>query len=197
MRIHGVILAGGGARRMGGQDKALLYLGHRTLVSRVLERLEPQVDAVALSANGTPDRFEDLGIPVLPDDGSRGPLSGILAAMIWAAESGASHVASVAVDTPFFPCDLVPRLCLAAEASLHGLAIASGDGRDHPTFGLWPVSMIAELDRYLQTAPSARMSGFLDPAGATRAVFDDPDAFLNINTSDDLARANVVLGDPA
>jgi molybdenum cofactor guanylyltransferase len=192
MRIHGVILAGGTARRLGRQDKALLDLGGRSLVQRVLARIEPQVDAVALSANGPPQRFSDLGLPVLADagpNGSLGPLSGIHAAMVWAAGCGASHVVSVAVDTPFFPCDLVPRLCLAAEAAPQGLAIAAGGGRDHPTFGLWPVALIADLERYLATAPKARMLGFLDALAAARAMFDDPDAFLNINTADDLERA--------
>ena len=42
MKIAGVILAGGLARRMGGGDKALLQLGGETLLARVIARRRPQ-----------------------------------------------------------------------------------------------------------------------------------------------------------
>lgn len=181
---------------MGGTDKALVTLHGQTLVARVVARFAPQVDALVLSANGLPDRFSSLGLPVLADDsaqGSRGPLSGIRAAMVWSAGQGGTHVASAAVDTPFLPCDLVPRLCLAAENTSAGFAIAVCDGRDHPTFGLWPVSLLGALDHYLAAEASARMLGFVDANGAARAVFPDAGAFRNINSPADLAEAETYL----
>lgn len=63
----GVILAGGQATRMGGGDKGLLALGDGVILDHVLARLGPQVGAVALNANGAPDRFAGFGLPVLPD----------------------------------------------------------------------------------------------------------------------------------
>ncbi len=192
LRIFGVILAGGTGRRMGGGDKALMGLGGIPLVQRAKERLAPQVDAVALSANGGADRFDFLGLPVLGDDPvitSRGPLSGVLAALEWAGASRATHVVSVAVDTPFFPCDLVPQLYLAAEGSPSRLAIARSAGRDHPTFGLWPVALLADLRTYLAQASSARVLDFADQHRAARADFPDPMMFTNLNTLQDLAEA--------
>jgi molybdenum cofactor guanylyltransferase len=126
---------------------------------------------------------------VLADETSRGPLSGVLAGLDWAAAKGATHVVSAAVDTPFFPCDLVPQLCLAAEGHAASLAIARAGGRDHPTFGLWPVSLREDLRRYLEKAASARVLGFVDHHQAARADFADPDAFANLNTPDDLDAA--------
>ncbi len=189
MHIFGVILAGGSGLRMGGADKALLMLGDKRLVDHVIARLEPQVEALMISANGAPDRFAQTGLPVLADDIPRGPLSGILASLDWAARAGATHVVSAAVDTPFLPCDLVPQLCLAAEAHGDGFAIAQAGGRDHPTFGLWPVSLCADLRTYLRDAPSARVLAFADSHGAARAQFPDADAFANLNTPTDLADA--------
>ncbi|MEL6210433.1 MAG: NTP transferase domain-containing protein, partial [Pseudomonadota bacterium] len=58
MRIAGVILAGGLARRMGGGDKALLALAGRPLLAHVIDRLAPQVERLALNANGDPARFD-------------------------------------------------------------------------------------------------------------------------------------------
>ena len=56
-RIAGVILAGGLARRMGGGDKGELLLGGRSILAHVIERLRPQVEALAINANGDPERF--------------------------------------------------------------------------------------------------------------------------------------------
>ena len=61
----GIILAGGQARRMGGGDKGLLDLGGRSLLDRVIERIEGQVGGLALNANGDPARFAGFGLPVL------------------------------------------------------------------------------------------------------------------------------------
>lgn len=62
-----VILAGGLARRMGGGDKGLRLLGGRPILDRVIDRLAPQVGALALNANGDPSRLAGYGLPVLPD----------------------------------------------------------------------------------------------------------------------------------
>ena len=63
----GVILAGGLATRMGGGDKGRLTLGGQSLLTRVIDRLSPQVADLALNANGDPARFADTGLPVLAD----------------------------------------------------------------------------------------------------------------------------------
>lgn len=49
--ISGVILAGGRATRMGGEDKGLVSISGIALYQYVLARLRPQVASVAISAN--------------------------------------------------------------------------------------------------------------------------------------------------
>ena len=191
MRIFGVILAGGQGRRMGGADKATLRLAGRSLAAHAVDRLEPQVDRLAISANGDPARLSALGLPVLPDADSQGPLSGVLAALNWAAPLGATHVVTVAVDTPFFPGDLVPRLLLAADPS--GLALARSGGNDHPTFGIWPVAVREALSAFLGSGAKASVRAFADAHGAGRADFPEDGAFLNLNTPDDLSRAEALI----
>ena len=192
LRIFGVILAGGAARRMGGQDKALLTLGGQSLLAHVQARFAPQVERLAISANGDAARFGGNG-PVLADTASQGPLSGLLAALDWAAPLGATAVASVAVDTPFLPADLVPRLCLAAESSASGVAIAASGGVDHPTFGLWPVGLRADLRRFLASGVKTRVMDFARNHGAVQADFANDGAFANLNTPEDLAAAEALL----
>ncbi|WP_306044769.1 molybdenum cofactor guanylyltransferase MobA [Nioella sp. MMSF_3534] len=191
----GVILAGGQATRMGGGDKGRLLLGGRSLLSRVIERIEPQVAALALNANGDPSRFADLGLPVLPDPvtGYPGPLAGVLAGMDWAASQGADHVVTVAADTPFLPEDLVPRLLLAAESGAP-IVLASSvvEGREtrHPTFGLWSVSLRKALRAALERG-ERKVGLWAEQQGAVLARFPSGpvDPFFNINTPEELARA--------
>ena len=192
MRIFGVILAGGAARRMNGANKALLMLGGQTLLSHAIARLDPQVDRLAISANVDVARIAEHGFAVLPDETPLGPLAGILAALRWAGPLGATAVVSVAVDTPFFPPDLVPRLCLAAEASPSGVAIAHSTA-DHPTFGIWPVTLAPALTAFLASGVNPRVRSFTDAQSAALANFPDDRAFDNLNTPDDLARAAASL----
>lgn len=194
MRIFGVILAGGQGRRMaGGADKALLPLAGAPLLAHVIDRLEPQVERLALSANGEAGRFAGFGLPVLPDAEAAGPLAGLLAALRWAGPLGASAVLSAPVDGPFLPPDLCPRLCLAAENAPEGLALASAGGRLHPTYGLWPVALAAPLAEFLASGVKPKVLDFARAHGAVEAVFADDGAFENLNTPDDLARAEALL----
>lgn len=195
----GVILAGGQARRMGGGDKGLLELGGQSLLAHVMDRLGPQVAGLALNANGDPARFDDLGLPVLADPvaGYPGPLAGVLAGLDWAAEKGAETIVTVAADTPFFPCDLVPRLLLASDGMSTPLALAATEeeGRvwRHPTFGLWPVALRADL-RAALTQGVRKVVIWTDRHGAAECVFPNAgDPFFNINTPEDLDRARAVL----
>ena len=192
MRIFGVILAGGEARRLGGADKAMVTLGGRPLIAHVLDRLEPQVERVLISANGDASRFTRFGCDVLADDRSQGPLSGILAALIRAADLGATHLVSTPVDTPFLPGDLVPRLLLAAESSRDGLALARDAAGDHPATAIWPVGLASAVAAFLQSG-EAKVTRFTAAQGASFADFPDPRAFMNLNTPEDLARAEAML----
>ena len=190
----GVILAGGQATRMGGGDKGLLPLGDGTIMSHVIARLEPQVAGLALNANGDPARFAHLNLPVVADsiDGFAGPLSGVLAGLDWAATQGATHIVTAAADTPFFPCDLVPQLLQAAEATETGIALArTADGR-HPTFGLWPTALRDDLRQALQDG-LRKVVLWTDKHGAATAHFPDDAAFFNVNTPEDLVKAGTML----
>jgi molybdopterin-guanine dinucleotide biosynthesis protein A len=191
LRIFGVILAGGESRRM-GSEKAFLALAGRPLLAHVLDRLEPQVERVLISANGDPARFAGFGCEIVADAAPQGPLSGVLAALSRAANLGATHLVSTPVDTPFLPGDLVPQLLLAAESSPSGLALARDATGDHPATAVWPVALVPALTAFLQTG-EARVTRFTAAHHATRATFPDPRAFLNLNTPEDLAQAEALL----
>jgi molybdopterin-guanine dinucleotide biosynthesis protein A len=192
----GVILCGGRSLRMGGADKGFCEIGGRALLDHVIERLGPQVSALALNANGDPARFSRFALPVVADGapGFPGPLAGVLAGMDWAAARGAARIVTAAWDTPFFPRDLARRLAAAAEEEGTPLAMAATreDGRlaRHPVFGLWDVGLREDL-RAALAAGVRKVVAWTGPIGCARAVFaaEPFDPFFNVNAPEDLETA--------
>jgi molybdopterin-guanine dinucleotide biosynthesis protein A len=192
MRVLGVILAGGEGSRLGGADKALEMIAGRTCLDRVVERLAPQVEALAMVAAGPPEAYGRFPGAVLRDAGwpaRDGPMAGVLAGLLAARDGGFEAALTVAVDTPFFPMTLRAALAGASGAA----AIAASGGRTHPVFGLWLVTL----------APAAQ--AFFDAGGrspdrfsleAGRVVIDWPtvpfDPFANLNTPDDRAALEAI-----
>jgi len=188
----GVILAGGQATRMGGGDKCLLTLGGVPILKRVLDRLEPQTDGVILNANGDAARFADYNVAVVADSitGFAGPLSGVLAGLDYAATMGHTHIITAAADTPFFPCDLTPQLLQAGETT--GLALAASPSGRQPTFGLWPVALRDDLRAALDDG-LRKVVMWTQKHNAGTAEFPDDAAFFNVNTPEDLQKAETML----
>jgi molybdenum cofactor guanylyltransferase len=151
MRLGGAILAGGEGRRMGGTDKPSLILGDRRLIDHVAARLRPQVEILAISANGDTSRFADLGLDVRADDPDRraGPLAG-LATMLdhfAAGHPGISHLLTAPADAPFLPDDLAERLADAL-SSLVGAMLS-------PETGIYPLILVMLLTMLAAVAASA------------------------------------------
>lgn len=193
-----MILAGGRSRRMGGGDKCLLQLAGQTILARVAARIRPQVAALALNANGDPARFAGYDLAVIPDDvpDYAGPLAGILAALEWSVRAmpDASHVLTVAADTPFLPNDLAARLRAAITAGA-AAAVAQSGGRVHHVVGLWPIARRDELRAMLLDEGVRRAEDWMTRAGAVPVAFDDRpvDPFFNVNTPADLDAAAAML----
>jgi molybdenum cofactor guanylyltransferase len=192
--VHGLILAGGLSRRMGGGQKALLPLGGRPIIARVLDRLAPQVRAVAINANA--DGYAGFGVPVLADTvgGFVGPLAGVLAGLDWAAEQGAAYLVTVAADTPFFPADLVAPL--NAQAAPGRVVMARSADGVQPVFALWPVALRGALEQWLRTDGSRKVQDFaagLDLRYCDFTAEGGTDPFFNVNRPEDLARAEGML----
>src|SRR6202044_634424 len=114
-------------------DLPMRQIAGRTILDRVIARLEPQCDGLILNANGDPARFAGFGLPVIADTVANfpGPLAGILAGLDWAATNRpeVAWVLSAAADCPFLPRDLVARLQQARAEQNAELAVAASDGQ--------------------------------------------------------------------
>ena len=191
----GVLLAGGLARRMGGGDKPMRQIGGRTILERVIARLQPQCDGLILNANGDPARFAAFGLPVVADSVADfpGPLAGILAALDWTAANrpGIEFILSAAADCPFLPRDLVSRLHRGRAEEKAELAVASSGGQSHPVIGLWNVALREELRHALVVEDIRKIDRWT--ARYKLATVEWPtaplDPFFNANTMDDIAEA--------
>ncbi len=194
----GVILAGGLSRRMGGGDKGLRLLAGKPILQHVIERVVPQLGRTVLNANGDPGRFAGFGLPVVPDSlpDFPGPLAGVLAGMDWARANapGASHVATVAGDSPFLPRDLVTRMgAELGPADSGGAEIVSvrSAGQDYPIVGLWPVALADDLRKAMVEEGMRKVDRWT--ARYRLAIVDFPadpvDPFFNANAPEDLGEA--------
>lgn len=197
--VCGILLAGGQSRRMGGGDKCLRALGGKTILQHVIDRVSPQVKALAINANGDPSRFAGYGLPVVADsiEGFAGPLAGVLTGMEWAADHlpDCERIATLATDAPFVPLDLVDRLETTLERSGADIAVACSGGRAHPVFALWPVSLREDL-RDAMIREEVRKVDIFTARYKLVSVYwpDEPlDPFYNVNHPEDFDRALELL----
>lgn len=183
-----VLLAGGRARRFGGRDKGLIPLNGQPLAAWVLGRLAGQVQDVVLSANRNLADYAALGPAVAADaiPGQAGPLAGIFTA---GRALASEWVLTAPCDTPFLPLDLVARLY--GQALAHGLnaVYAADEAQLHYTVMLFRRDLLADMQGF-QGIGGRKAREWLARVHAEPVLFlDDPYAFLNINSTEDLYRA--------
>ena len=189
-RITGLILAGGRGSRMGGADKGLQNHLGMPLALHALLRLAPQVGAVMINANRNLGAYESFGVPVWPDPLAdyAGPLAGFLAGL---EHCETEWLVTVPCDTPAVPEDLVARLAAGAAAADAPVALTrtleDGVAQTHPVFCLMRASLLESLVRFTQGG-GRKIDRWTTSVGAVEVPFDDPAAFFNANTPDELQR---------
>jgi len=186
--VSAVILAGGLARRFQGEDKGLIELAKRPLAAWAAERLSGKVAEVLINANRNLSRYAAMGHTIVPDylPDRPGPLAGILAAARTAQQK---WLLSVPCDVPFLPLDLVMRLHDQAEASQVRLARVADETGTHFAIMLMHRELIPDLDQFVQSGGRQVQAWQARHASETIFFTDDPYAFLNINTPDDIRKA--------
>ncbi len=192
--VTGVIQAGGKSTRMGGQPKALMELGGRRIIDRVVEVMRAVTDDLLIVTN-TFDVFATLGLPmvadVFPDHGSLGGIySGLRAA------SG-DAIFTVACDMPFLLLD-VARL-VVERASLADVVVPMSHGRFETLHACYAKSCLVPMEVNLR-AGRLKIASFFDAVRVLTisedevARFRSPDlVFMNVNTPDEMAEARARL----
>jgi molybdopterin-guanine dinucleotide biosynthesis protein A len=185
MKITGIILAGGMGRRMGGVDKGLVALGSQPMVAHVIARLDPQVDELLINANRNLEEYARYGYRVIPDSmtGYAGPLAGLQRGL---SEARNELVATVPCDSPYLPIDLVARLKAAIQTQNTDLAVAVTLGRQQPVFCLCRRTLLPHLTDFLDNG-GRKIDTWYASLTVAEVSFDaEADAFMNINTKQEL-----------
>lgn len=190
--VTAVILAGGRATRMGGEDKGLLPLAGRPMIAHIIDAIAPQVDKILISANRHLGDYAQFGLEVLADgtDTFDGPLAGIRAAML---ATSSPLLATVPCDAPFLPRDLVARLAVEKARLGTAAAVAHDGARLQPLFALLDTALLPSLTDYLARG---ERKAEIWLAGIPAAVVDFSDVawrFSNINSAADLRMAQARL----
>jgi molybdopterin-guanine dinucleotide biosynthesis protein A len=185
--VTGIVLAGGQGSRMGGVDKGLQPFRGKPMVAHAVERFAPQVDELLINANRNVEQYARFGQRVISDEiaGFAGPLAGFERGL---AHASGALVATVPCDSPFLPADLVARLRTALEDDGADLAVARTGDQAHPVFCLMRRGVHASLTAFLASG-QRKIDRWYAALGVVEVPFDDEaDAFLNINTREELAQ---------
>ncbi|HZF05697.1 MAG TPA: molybdenum cofactor guanylyltransferase [Patescibacteria group bacterium] len=196
IKITGVIQAGGRSTRMGGEPKALLELGGKRIVERVVDALGAVLDDLLVVTN-TPERYEFLHLPMVAD---RYPDGGSLGGIFTGLEAAGGDAAfTVACDMPFLSPDVV-RLVLA-RAGEADVVIPRVGGQYETMHALYAKACLGPMEARLR-AGRLKIVGFfpdvrvLEITAAAVARHRAPEvAFMNVNTPDELARARALAAE--
>lgn len=178
---------------MGGQAKALIDLGGRTIIERVVDALSP-VTGEPLIVTNTPDLYAFLRLPTVPDVyPDHGSLGGIYSGL----KAAPGDVAfTVACDMPFLHAEVV-RL-VVERASEGDVVIPRVGGQLETLHAAYAKSCLPHIEARLREG-RLKIVGFFDRvrvveiAESAVARFRDPRiAFMNVNTPEELTRARAL-----
>lgn len=183
--VTAVVLAGGRARRMGGEDKGLVSLAGRCMVEYVVDGLRPQVSALLLNANRNQQRYAAItGLRVLADEVGdfSGPLAGMASAM---AQTETPLLLSVPCDSPLLAPDLATRLRDGIETAGADIAVARDAERMQPVFAMFRTALLDDL-RAALVGGERKIDRWYASHRVVEVDFSDrAEMFLNINTPEE------------
>jgi molybdopterin-guanine dinucleotide biosynthesis protein A len=180
--ITGVVLCGGTGRRFGSAGKPLARLRGKPLVAHVIERLQPQVEGIVISANRNLDVYRSFDYPVISDDCTDcGPLAGVLAA---ATRCRSELLFVCPGDAPLLPADLIARM-LPLLSDVHTAVVPNAGGRRQHLFMLVRRPEALTIEPYLERGHRS-VHGWLEGRRVAELVLTDANAFVNVNTPEQL-----------
>jgi molybdopterin-guanine dinucleotide biosynthesis protein A len=192
--VRGAILAGGGATRFGGMPKGLELVGGVRILDRLTDVMTEALGAPPLLVANAPEAGTwRPGLKVVRDvHPGLGALGGIYTAIV----SAASAVVCVAWDMPFVSKPLIQALAQGLEQ--HDAMLPESGGRRgvEPLCAAYGPACRDAIAASLE-AGDLRAIGFHDRIRVgilslerVKALADPGLLFFNVNTADDLAKAD-------
>ncbi len=180
LKVSAVILAGGRATRLNGEDKGLYLFKNKPLISYVMSTLKHQITDVVISANRNLKQYQAFGYPVISDgnDDFEGPLKGLSEALNLCQYD---KVLVTSCDMPFLPVNLLSVFEMQSNASIQ---IISVDKRLQLCF-LMHKSLKTSLNVYLQSGGRRVMQWIKSLDYIEIEYQSDSHHFKNLNNPED------------
>ena len=192
--VRGAVLAGGGATRFQGKPKGLELVGGERILDRLVRAFESALGELPLLVANAPDA--ESWRPDLRTVGDVQPGFGSLGGIYTAVLAAPAPVVCVAWDMPFVSDELIRTL--AEGLAQHDAMLPQSDGRRgvEPLCAAYGPACGDAIAASL-AAGDLRAIGFHDrirvgilPLEQVRVLADPDLLFFNVNTADDLARAD-------
>ncbi len=179
--VCAVVLAGGKATRMGGQDKGLVEIAGESIVSRICRQLEPQAGKLVINANRNLEQYRKFGFEVITDilEDYQGPLAGMLSTLQL---TDKEWVLTAPCDGPFISPAYCKRMITATSENSVKLAVASDGDRLQPVYALIHQDLTDSLEKYIQSGDRKIDRWFGMHPYETVNFVDCTEMFTNINT---------------
>ena len=192
--VHGAVLAGGGATRFEGKPKGLELVGGERILDRLVGVMTAALGEPPLLVANAPDARSWR--PDLRTVGDARPGLGALGGIYTAVVEAPAPVVCVAWDMPFVSVSLIRALAGALDRNDAVLPQSSGRRGVEPLCAAYgPACRDAIADSL--DGGDLRAIGFHDrirvgilPLAEVRALADPDLLFFNVNTADDLAKAD-------
>ena len=143
-----VVLAGGKASRMDGEDKGLIVFRELPLIAQVFNFVKPKVSQILISANRNIEEYANFG-KVIRDDlkGFQGPLAGISKAL---KVCSTPYLLVLPCDSPLVDASLIDSLIEKMEVSKVDICVAHDGSIMHATFALMKTKLEKSLEEFLE-----------------------------------------------
>ena len=200
--VRGAVLAGGAARRYGGMPKGLLTVGGLRILDRVVDAVQAVTGSPPLLvANASEAASWRPDLQTIPDTR---PGFGTLGGIYTALTAGPGPVLCVAWDMPFVPATLLRALLDRMSAEQYDAVLPESSGKRglEPLCAVYGPACAAPIARRLDAGDLKAISFHTDVRVGIVSLaqvrgFGDPDElFFNVNTPDDLARAEALCRRP-
>ena len=195
-KILGVVLAGGKSQRF-GQDKSQVKLNGKILIDYVLSEIIDEFKETLIVANNDINFMKSKKISSTKDiKEGMGPLGGILSAMKWIKQNNKEYtwISTFPSDTPFFTKKELRIFYENIQIKKNKLFFIKSNETRHNIFGLWSLELIDQLESDLLKG-ERKVEDWANSIGVSIINIDHQniDPFFNINTKDDLEKAEDIL----
>ena len=193
-----VVLAGGKSQRF-GKDKSQAKLGDKILINYILSEIISDFKEIVIVVNDPIEHLKSEKIIKIRDSKKDlGPLGGVFSAMKWIKDNRKKYqwIVTFPSDTPFFKTSILEEFLNKINKKESELFFMKSNEKRHNIFGLWSTDLIDQLEKDLENG-SRKVEKWADKIGVKiiNMSFEKEDPFFNINTKEDLKKAEKILND--